>query len=110
LTKQISIWFFEHNKRITIIEYHGGTILYSAMPIIKIAILSSILSSIVTIIFAINIKNNLGVILSPEILNIISSINTININYFQVISLSLGISLISILGVLVKHSLTKIGR
>jgi len=110
LTKQISIWFFEHNKRITIIEYHGGTILYSAMPIIKIAILSSILSSIVTIIFAINIKNNLGVILSPEILNIISSINTININYFQIIFLSLGISLISILGVLAKHNLTKIGR
>jgi cell division transport system permease protein len=111
LSKQISIWFFEHYKRITIIQYHGGTILYSAMPIIKVALLSSIIASLITIFFNINIKNNLCLILSPEVLSIVPDLNTIiNIEYLQIISISFGISIISIVGILIKYNLSKMRK
>lgn len=105
LSKQISIWFFEHSKRISIIEYHGGSIMYSAMPIIKIAVFSSVLSSALTIAMALTIKNNIALLVSSEILSIIPNINNLSINYVQIIFIAFLISMISIIGVLVKHKI-----
>ncbi len=35
LSKQIKIWFYEHSQRITIIQLHGGSLLYASKPILK---------------------------------------------------------------------------
>jgi cell division transport system permease protein len=106
LYKQISIWFFEHYKRILIINLHGGSILYSAMPIIQVAFVGSIIASALTVLLSFEIKNNLPLILSPEILNIIVDIDNLDVNYIQIVLMSFGISLISILGVLIKHKIS----
>lgn len=106
LSQQTSIWFLEHKKRITIIEYHGGSIFYSAMPIIKIAIVSSILASIATIALNMGIKNNLSIIFSSEILSILSNVDTLNVDILMIVAISMMISIISIVGVLIKYKLT----
>ncbi|VAY88176.1 Cell division protein FtsX [hydrothermal vent metagenome] len=103
LSKQVSIWFFEHHQRISIIQLHGGSIWYSALPIIKIAFLSSLISSSITIILNIIIKNNVQMILSSEIISIIPDINNIEIIVLQIILMSFVLSLLSIIGVLFKY-------
>jgi cell division transport system permease protein len=105
LSKQISIWFFEHNKRISIIKYHGGSTIYSATPIIKLSLLSSILATAVTIFLTLAIKKNLSMIVSPEIFAIIPNINNLNVDFVQIAFISFGISIVSIVGVLVKHKI-----
>ena len=105
LLKQIKIWFFEHSKRISIIEYHGGSIIYSALPIIKIAIFSSIIASALTIALVFNIVNNLNIIVPIDVLNIIPNIKTFSVNYMGIIILSFCISLFTTIGVLIKHKI-----
>ncbi len=104
-SKQITIWFFEHSKRISIIQYHGGSTMYSALPMVKLALLSSILASTLTIALSIAVKNNLPLLLSVEVLSVIPNINSITINYFQIILMSFIISTISVIGVLMKHKI-----
>ena len=105
ILKQIKIWFFEHSKRISIIEYHGGSIIYSAFPIIKIAIISSIVASALTIALVFNIVNNLNYLVSVDVLNIIPNIKTLSVNYLSIIILSFCISIFSTIGVLIKHKI-----
>ena len=42
VVRQVKIWFFEHNRRIKIMELHGGSILYSSRPVIKIIVISTL--------------------------------------------------------------------
>jgi cell division transport system permease protein len=105
ISKQINIWFLEHNKRISIIDYHGGSIFYSAMPIIKTALANSFMSSILTIIIAFVIVNNLSLFVSSEILKIIPNINNLSIDIISIFMLSFIISFISIAIVLIKYKI-----
>jgi cell division transport system permease protein len=105
LSKQISLWFYEHSKRITIIEYHGGSILYSALPIIKIAILSTLISSIGSAILSFILKSNLNLILSDDILSMIPNMTNVGAGFFSIFFLAFSISIVSIAGVLIRHKL-----
>ncbi len=103
LSKQIKIWLFEHSQRISIIQYHGGSIIYSALPIIKIALLSAIIASTAVISLIITISNNLSIFLSPEVLSILPNKNSIPVDFILIIMLSFAISIISTISVLIKH-------
>jgi len=104
-SKQIKIWFFEHNNRISIIEYHGGSIIYSALPIIKISIYSSIISSVLTLSLTYILLKNISNIIPVDILSVIPSITNISVNYLEVIFISFSISILSIICVLIKHKI-----
>lgn len=105
LSKQIKIWMFEHSTRISIIQYHGGSIFYSALPIIKITFLSSIVSSAIVILLIMLLSNNLSLFLTPEILGLLPSKDTIPVDFIFIIVLSFFISIVSTMSVLVKHKM-----
>lgn len=103
LTKQVEIWFFEHDKRISIFQYYGGSIFYGAIPIIRLAAISFVLSSLIAIAISIFILNNMDAVFSPEILSIIPKDFKMQIDYLGIFGLSFLVSSISIIGVLLKH-------
>ncbi|MEA2018470.1 MAG: cell division protein FtsX [Campylobacterota bacterium] len=103
LSKQIKIWFFEHNERISIILLHGGSLFYSAKPILRIIIFSSIVSGAVVIGLLYLIVNNLHNIIQPEILSLMPEIIDLELEIMQVVILSFVIPLITFFGLLVQH-------
>ena len=103
LSKQIKIWFFEHNERISIILLHGGSLFYSAKPILRIIIFSSIVSSIIVIGLQYVIVNNLHIIVQPEILSLMPQLINLEFEIAQIIILSFLIPLITFFGLLIQH-------
>jgi cell division transport system permease protein len=103
LSKQVKIWVLEHSRRIEIIQYHGGSIIYAILPIIKVTILSAIISSAIVIFLLTIMSNNLEVILTPEILNILPKVDYLLSDVFFIIILAFFISISSIIIVLFKH-------
>jgi len=105
LSKQIKIWFFEHNDRITIIQLHGGSLLYSSIPIIKVMVMSSFFSSIMSSIILFVVISNIHFIVEPEIMTLIPSVLSMELEIAQIFLLSLIIPFITFFGLLVKYKL-----
>ncbi len=105
LQKQIKIWFLEHSKRISIIDYHGGSIVYSALPIIKVALISSLISSVLAIVVAFFITNNLSMIISEDIISMIPNLGKLSVDFVQITLISFFISILSIIGVILKYKI-----
>jgi cell division transport system permease protein len=107
MINNVKIWFFEHSNRLTIIKLHGGSIYYGAKPIINIAIISSIISSIFVILVVYFLKENLAQLLKPELLSVVSKNLTpfTNLEIASVFIISLVISFITVFGILLKHRL-----
>ncbi len=103
LSKQIKIWFFEHNERISIIQLHGGSLMYSAKPILKTILISSISSSIVVVGLFFLIINNISVFVQPEILVLMPKIIHLEFEILQIIVLSFVIPLITFFGLLIQY-------
>jgi cell division transport system permease protein len=105
LSKQIKIWFFEHNQRITIIQLHGGSLLYSSKPIIKVILGSAFVSSILASIMLYVVISNIHLIVEPEIMTLIPTVLSMEMEILQLILLSVIIPLITFFGLLVKYKL-----
>jgi len=103
LSKQIKIWFFEHNERISIIQLHGGSLLYSSKPIIKTIMLSATVSSIIVITFLIVIVNNISSFVQPEVVSIMPKIIHLKFEIIEIFVLSFIIPLITFFGLLIQH-------
>ncbi len=104
LSKQITIWFFEHSKRISIMEFHGSSIFYSAMPMVRLSIISMILSSALVIAMNYFIVNNLALFVNSEIMNIVAGMS-LSINAIYVVLVALLVSVVSIASVIIKHKI-----
>ncbi len=105
ISKQIRIWFYEHHEKITILKLHGASILYSSSTILKYAIFSSLISfGIVSGIF-IYLVDNIGVLLPNDLENIVIVSLTVENSLIKVFLLSFGISILTILGVLIKYKM-----
>ena len=107
ISSHVKIWFFEHQERLEIIKLHGGSIFYGAKPIIKLAIISSIVSSIIVIGFIYFISKNLNMFFSVEIIEVITKY-PIDYSSFEIVGvfiLSFLLSFITVIGVLIKHRL-----
>lgn len=105
ISKQIRIWFYEHHEKITILKLHGASILYSSSTILKYAIFSSLISfAIVSAIF-VYLVGNIGVLLPDDLENIVVVTLTVENSLLKVFLLSFGISILTIIGVLIKYKL-----
>lgn len=105
LSKQIKIWFFEHNERISIIQLHGGSLLYSSIPIIKVILISAFISGILSSVILYGLISNISLIIGPEIMTLIPSTVSIEIEILQIFLLSVIIPLMTFFGLLVKYKL-----
>lgn len=105
ISKQIRIWFYEHHEKITILKLHGASILYSSSTILKYAIFSSLISfAIVSSIF-VYLVGNIGILLPDDLENIVVVSLTVENALIKVFLLSFGISILTILGVLLKYKM-----
>lgn len=105
LSKQIKIWFFEHNDRISIIQLHGGSLLYSSKPILKTILASAIFSSVLSSILLFVVISNIDIIIEPEIMSLIPSVLSMEMEIIQIFILAIVIPSITFFGLLVKYKL-----
>ena len=106
LAKQIKLWFHEHSSKISILKLHGASILYSASTIINYAILSSLLSFLISSIFLYYVSNNMSVLFPLELQDIVDIKINILLELLKIFLLSFGISLITVFGVLLKYKIS----
>ena len=106
LAKQIKLWFHEHSSKISILRLHGASILYSASTIINYALLSSLLSFLISSTFLYYVSNNMTVLFPLELHDIVDIKINIFIELSKIFLLSFGISMITIFGVLLKYKIT----
>jgi len=105
LSKQIKIWFFEHNERISIIQLHGGSLLYSSKPILKIILGSAIFSSILSSVLLFVVISNIHIVITPEIISLIPTTLSMEMEMLQIFLLAILIPSITFFGLLVKYKL-----
>ncbi|MEA1914968.1 MAG: cell division protein FtsX [Campylobacterota bacterium] len=103
LSKQIKLWFYEHAKRLSIMQLHGASTLYAATPIIKTAIWSSIYSFLIVLIILFFVQNNINIFLPQELSQIIK-IDLLHVgNLIATFVLSFSVAILTIMGVLFQH-------
>ncbi|TLP40502.1 cell division protein FtsX [Arcobacter arenosus] len=105
ISKQIRIWFHEHHEKITILKLHGASILYSSSTILKYAIMSSLLSFLIVSGIFIYLVGDIGVLLPKDLEDIVIVTLTINNSLIKIFLLSFGISILTIIGVLLKYKM-----
>jgi cell division transport system permease protein len=94
LAKHIKIWFYENHEKISIMKLHGASNIYCAMPIINVALLSAIFSSITVVGFTYYVLNTFSFIIPIHF----------DFDFFKIIALSFIISIGTIIVVLFKHT------
>lgn len=103
LIKQVKIWFYEHNERISIMKLHGASLLYCARPLINTTIVSSIISSAIVIVLTYLFLENYNNIV-PAALQELSFFNLpFTLEFYSIAILSFIISLGTVFTVLIKH-------
>ena len=105
ISKQIKIWFYEHQERITIMKFHGASILYSAGSVIKQAIMAALISFVIVAILLVILNENLSIIFPLELQSVVDIKLSLNEELVKIFILSLFISISTILGVLFKYKL-----
>lgn len=105
IAKQVKLWFHEHSTKIAILRLHGASILYSASSILNYAIMSSLLSFIIVGGFLYYVSNNIAVLFPSELQDIVDVSFDYNYELFKIFMLSFGISIFTIIGVLLKYKI-----
>ena len=105
ISKQIRIWFFEHQEKIEILKLHGASILYSSTSIFKYAIYSSLIAFILISGIYLYAVHNIIFILPSDLENIIQLTLTSNISLMKIFLLSFSISIFTVIGVLLKYKI-----
>ncbi len=105
LSKQVTIWFYEHNERITIFQLHGASILYSASTVLKYAMLGALSASLIVSGIFMFITNNLLLVVPSELTTVINTTFVLKYEIAKLFGLSFGISIVTIFGVLFKYKI-----
>lgn len=105
LSKQIKIWFYEHRERISIIQLHGGTLLYASRPILKVIVSSAFFSAVFVYIIFYLVVSNIALLVQPEILVIIPQAMSLEFEIFKILFLAFLIPMITFFGLLVQYKL-----
>jgi cell division transport system permease protein len=103
--RQIKIWFFEHNRRIRIMELHGGSILYSSKPILTVVGISAIISLVLTVLIILVSISNASLLVQSEILEFLPKPYQLNFELMMIAVLSFAIPIVTYLGLLIKYKL-----
>lgn len=105
ISKQIRIWFYENHEKIRILKLHGASILYSSSNILRYAIISSLISfGLVSSLF-VYLVQDIAVILPKDLENIVIVTLTVDNSLIKIFLLSFGISILTIIGVLLKYKM-----
>jgi len=105
ISKQIKIWFFEQSERISIIQLHGGSLMYSSKPIIKVMVLSTLFSIFFITILAYITFTNIDLFVKPEIVSLIPKIDDMQFDVIKVVLLAFIIPLVTFLGLSIQHKM-----
>jgi len=105
LLKQIKIWFFEHSERISIIQLHGGSLLWASKPLIKIILNSSIISSLIVSLLIYIIISKVSLFLEPEVLLFLPKDLSLQMEIIKIVLLSLAIPIGTFVGLLIKYKM-----
>jgi cell division transport system permease protein len=105
IAKQIKLWFHEHSTRISILRLHGASVLYSASTVLNYAIISSFLAFLIVSGFLYYVSNNMALMFPIELHEIIDIKIDISYEIMKIFFLSFGISIFTILGVLLRYKI-----
>ena len=105
IAKQIKLWFHEHSTRIAILRLHGASVLYSASTVLNYAIISSFLAFLIVSGFLYYVSNNMALMFPIELHEIIDIKIDISYEITKLFFLSFGISIFTILGVLLRYKI-----
>jgi len=105
IAKQIKLWFHEHHIRISILRLHGASIIYSATSILNYAMLSALLSFIISSIFLYYVSYNIEVLFPQELQDIVDIQINLWYEILKLFLLSFCISIFTIFGVLLKYKI-----
>jgi len=105
IAKQIKLWFHEHHIRISILRLHGASIIYSATSILNYAMLSALLSFIISSIFLYYVSYNIEVLFPQELQDIVDIQINLGYEILKLFLLSFCISIFTIFGVLLKYKI-----
>jgi cell division transport system permease protein len=108
-SKQIQIWFYEHEEKIAIMQLHGASILYSASMVISHALVGAFIAFLIVSSLLYFIFNNLALIFPPELNSVIQLDASLNVEFAYLFILSMAISITTIIGVLFKYKIRKYG-
>jgi len=108
-SKQIQIWFYEHQEKISIMQLHGASILYSASAVIRDALIGAFIAFLMVSSLLLFLFENLTIIFPPELHSIIQLEASLNIEFVYLFFLSMSISITTIIGVLFKYKIRKYG-
>ena len=105
ISKQIKIWFYENQDKLSIMRFHGASILYSASTLIKHGILGAFISFCIITTLLLVLNNNLTLIFPSELQSVVGIKLPIKEVLIKMVLLSLFISISTIIGVLFKYKL-----
>ena len=103
LATQVKIWFYEHDERLYIMHLHGSSLLYSSLSIIKTAFLASVIASLIAIGAFFAIEQNSTLLFDKDFSNIAQIHFDYIMEFLSLLSISLSVSFVAILGVIIKH-------
>ncbi len=105
LAKQIKIWFYEHSERISIIQLHGGSLYYSAKPIIKTMLFSTLFSIFIVTVLLYFSLHNITLLVRPEILMLMPNISDFQFEIVKIILLAFIIPIITFIGLSLQYKM-----
>ena len=105
ISKQIKIWFYENQDKISIMRFHGASMLHSASTLIKHGVLGAFISFCIVAILLLLLNNNLTLIFPSELQSVVDIELSIKEELIKIFLLSLFISISTIIGVLFKYKL-----
>lgn len=105
IAKQVKLWFHEHATKIAILRLHGASTLYSASSVLNYAIISSFLAFIIVAAFLYYVSHNMTVLFPVELQEIVNVGFDYNYELVKIFALSFGISIFTIIGVLLKYKI-----
>lgn len=108
-SKQIQIWFYEHEEKIAIMQLHGASILYSASMVISHALIGAFFAFLIVSGLLYFSFQNLAIIFPPELNAVIELDSSLTVKYIYLFLLSMAISITTIIGVLFKYKIRKYG-
>jgi cell division transport system permease protein len=103
LLKQIQIWFFEHNERITILQLHGASLIYSSKAILSIMIISIVISILLVVSLLFLALANVSMVVSLDTLQLIPDFFDLQFELLQIVVLAIITPLIAFFGLLIKY-------
>ncbi|MBD3840851.1 MAG: cell division protein FtsX [Campylobacterales bacterium] len=103
VSKQIKIWFYEHQERLQIIQLHGGSLMYGSKPILNIMLLSSLISTLSVSLIVYFLMENINLVVQPELLSIIPNSISLIGELIKIILLGFALPVVTYLGLIIKY-------